>query len=110
MVRKANLIFVSMVLASVILPQALVVARDNPMPGGWTHSRSPTPEDLAVWDKVITKVNSDLVSMGQPVKVSTQVVSGIKYNFIFSNGDQVSVYSVPWEQKLEVSEVKKSTK
>ena len=24
--------------------------------GGWTQSRDPTPEDLAVWDKVITKV------------------------------------------------------
>ena len=23
--------------------------------GGWTQSRSPTPEDLAVWDKVITQ-------------------------------------------------------
>jgi hypothetical protein len=114
MVRKANVIFVSMLLASVILPQALVVARDNPkvppIAGGWTQSRSPTPEDLAVWDKVITQVDSDLASMGQPVEVSSQVVSGIKYNFTFSNGDQVSVYSVPWLQKLEVSEVKKSAK
>eukprot|EP00435_Cladocopium_sp_Y103_P062145 s149_g23.t1 len=46
--------------------------------GGWTQSRSPTPEDLAVWNKVITQVDTDLASMGQPVEVSSQVVSGIK--------------------------------
>mmetsp|Transcript_37972 Transcript_37972/g.47063 ORF Transcript_37972/g.47063 Transcript_37972/m.47063 type:complete len:116 (+) Transcript_37972:57-404(+) len=112
MVRKATLIFASMV-ASLVLPQSLVLAKDNQepkapaMPGGWTNTRSPTPDDLAVWQKVITNVNTDLASMGQPVEVSSQVVSGIKYKFIFSNGDRVGVYSVPWLQKLEVSEVKK---
>ena len=113
MVRKASLIL-TMMLASVILPRALVVARSNddpkapPIAGGWTQSRDPTPEDLAVWDEVITKVNTDLASMGTPVEVTSQVVSGIKYKFIFSNGDKVTVYSVPWLQKLEVGEVEKS--
>ena len=28
----------------------------NSVAGGWTNSRSPTPEDLKVWNKVITEV------------------------------------------------------
>ena len=104
MVPKANFIFVSMV-ASVI-PQALVVAHDNPnvstMPGGWTHRA--TPEELGVWDK-FCQMNSDLASMGQPVEVSKQQASGFKYTFTFSNRDPVIVYAVPWLRDLVVQKL-----
>ena len=84
-----------------ILPQGLVLARDDTfdelkqppshlalrlrrilieisVAGGWTSSRSPTAEDMQVWDKVVKTVNKDLEGLGQPVEVSSQVVAGIK--------------------------------
>ncbi|CAK9035021.1 unnamed protein product [Durusdinium trenchii] len=81
----------------------------GPMPGGWTSSRAPDASDLEVWKKVITDVNKDLSSFGQPTEVSTQVVAGLKYKFGFQNGAEVTVYSRPWEKHLEVLEVKKGT-
>ena len=109
MVPKANLIFVSMV-ASVI-PQALVVAHDNPnvstIPGGWTHRATTHPvthEDLATWEK-LCQMNSDLASMGRPGWVSKQLAEGIQYTFTFSNCPPVNVYEVPWLRDLVVEKL-----
>ena len=46
--------------------------------GGWTSSRTPTAEDMHVWDKVVKTVNKDLEALGQPLEVTSQVVAGIK--------------------------------
>ena len=84
-----------------VIPQALVVAHDNPnvsMPGGWTHSRA-TPEELGVWDK-FCQMNSDLASMEKPVEVSKQEAPGFQYTFTFSNRPPVDVYEVPWLRDL----------
>ncbi|CAE7517628.1 unnamed protein product, partial [Symbiodinium pilosum] len=76
-----------------------------PIVGGWTPPRDPTDEDLQVWTKVVTSVNTDLASKGTPATVSSQVVAGIKYKFMFEDGSKVIVLSVPWMKTLEVLEV-----
>eukprot|EP00913_Durusdinium_trenchii_P019149 g17996.t1 len=123
MAKKASIFCLILMLASVVLPQGLVLARgtvaDDPKPpiaGGWTSSRPPTADDMEVWKEVVTSVNKDLSSFGQPTEVSSQVVAGIKnlgrqsaYKFGFPNGGEVTVYSVPWLKKLEVTQVKDGT-
>ncbi|CAJ1352890.1 unnamed protein product [Effrenium voratum] len=74
------------------------------IPGGWTPQRKPAAEDLA-GTKSPRMLNTGLASMGEPSTVETQVVSGIKYKFSFDNGDQVTVWSQPWLNKLAVVNV-----
>eukprot|EP00439_Symbiodinium_sp_Y106_P042727 s5763_g5.t1 len=73
--------------------------------GGWTPTREPNDDDLAVWTKVVKTVNTDLASKGTPQQVSTQVVAGIKYKFMFEDGSSVTVLSQPWMDTLDVLEV-----
>ena len=90
-----------------VIPQALVVAHDNPnvsMPRGWNHSSRATPEELGVWDK-FCQMNSDLASMEKPVEVSKQEAPGFQYTFTFSNRPPVNVYEVPWLRDLVVQKL-----
>eukprot|EP00437_Effrenium_voratum_P015743 CAMPEP_0181451242 /NCGR_PEP_ID=MMETSP1110-20121109/28589_1 /TAXON_ID=174948 /ORGANISM="Symbiodinium sp., Strain CCMP421" /LENGTH=144 /DNA_ID=CAMNT_0023575485 /DNA_START=44 /DNA_END=478 /DNA_ORIENTATION=- len=73
--------------------------------GGWTESREPSENDMAVWVTVTSEVDTSLASMGTPCKVSSQVVAGMKYRFDFEDGSQVTVVTVPWMNKTEVLNV-----
>mmetsp|Transcript_120886 Transcript_120886/g.170044 ORF Transcript_120886/g.170044 Transcript_120886/m.170044 type:complete len:119 (-) Transcript_120886:79-435(-) len=102
-------------MAMVALPESLSVAASvndpkekadkPPIVGGWTPTREPNDDDLAVWTKVVKTVNTDLASKGTPQQVSTQVVAGIKYKFMFEDGSSVTVLSQPWMDTLDVLEV-----
>lgn len=103
-------------MAMVALPESLSLAASvndpkekadakPPIVGGWTPARELNDDDLAVWTKVVKTVNTDLASKGTPQQVSTQVVAGIKYKFMFEDGSSVPVLSQPWTNTLDVLEV-----
>ncbi|CAJ1399522.1 unnamed protein product [Effrenium voratum] len=102
MARTTRLVFLFLALTGA---SVFASPTRSQIPGGWTPQRKPAAEDLAVWDKVTKELNTGLTSMGEPSTVETQVVSGMKYKFSFDNGDQVTVWSQPWLDKLVVVNV-----
>mmetsp|Transcript_10543 Transcript_10543/g.23973 ORF Transcript_10543/g.23973 Transcript_10543/m.23973 type:complete len:257 (+) Transcript_10543:87-857(+) len=82
----------------------------QPAPGSWTDVQPVDSDSLAVWKKVLQASpqfqNVQLSTLGEPVKVQTQVVAGVNYRFIFTDGAEVVVFYQPWSQTLEVQEFK----
>jgi len=78
--------------------------------GGWSDDEKVEEEDLKVWNQVLTKTarhkGVELGALGAPVSVTKQVVAGVNYNFKFSDGSTVQVFSQSWTDTLEVTDVK----
>eukprot|EP00441_Pelagodinium_beii_P040013 CAMPEP_0197648224 /NCGR_PEP_ID=MMETSP1338-20131121/27629_1 /TAXON_ID=43686 ORGANISM="Pelagodinium beii, Strain RCC1491" /NCGR_SAMPLE_ID=MMETSP1338 /ASSEMBLY_ACC=CAM_ASM_000754 /LENGTH=127 /DNA_ID=CAMNT_0043222189 /DNA_START=112 /DNA_END=495 /DNA_ORIENTATION=- len=77
--------------------------------GSWTAPRDVTQDDIAKWEKVKKKnsTNSELQGLDTPEKVSTQVVAGTNYKFIFSDNTEVTVFEQVWTDTLQVTQVKR---
>jgi hypothetical protein len=86
-----------------------VVSLARVEPGGESGPGQPTDEELDVWNRVVANVstydNVDLASLGAPVSVVSQVVSGVNYDFTFSDGTVVSVFEQEWTDTLEIKDV-----
>lgn len=79
--------------------------------GGETGGHALDAESLSIWNQLLTLKNPfkhhpsqvpDLASLGTPDSVSTQVVSGTIFKFIWNNGAEVKVLHQPWTNTLEV--------
>jgi len=81
--------------------------------GGWSSPAKPNDDDLAVWSHTVRELNSyegvDLLLLGEPILVQSQVVSGMNYRFIFIDGTVVTVFSQPWTNTLEVKNIEQPT-
>jgi hypothetical protein len=87
-------------------------ARVEPRPGGESESGEPTDEELDVWNRVVASASTydgvDLASLGAPVSVVSQVLSGMDYDFTFSDGTVVSVFEQSWTETLEIKDIVKA--
>merc|ERR1719313_1819332 len=73
--------------------------------------------DVSAWNNVIlansktsdllSSANIDLVSLGEPISVSTQIVAGINYQFTFQNGIVLQFFDQSWTNTLELTCVDK---
>jgi len=83
--------------------------QDVSIPGGVSGETDVTSEQLAIWKQVLESNSAydgtDLVSLGDPVSVKTQVVAGTNYDFKFAGGEVVRVFHQPWTNTLEVTAV-----
>eukprot|EP00930_Biecheleria_cincta_P063250 TRINITY_DN48767_c0_g1_i1.p1 TRINITY_DN48767_c0_g1~~TRINITY_DN48767_c0_g1_i1.p1 ORF type:complete len:386 (+),score=59.22 TRINITY_DN48767_c0_g1_i1:74-1231(+) len=79
--------------------------------GGETGGHALDPESLSIWNQLLTLKNPfknhpsqvpDLASLGTPDSVSTQVVSGTIFKFLWNSGAEVKVLHQPWTNTLEV--------
>jgi hypothetical protein len=81
--------------------------------GSWGKPRAVDEDSLGVWRQVVTEcpvheaTGTSFTSLGEPVSVKSQVVAGVNYDFAFSDGTSVTVFSQPWKQTIEVVEVRK---
>merc|ERR1719210_746518 len=84
---------------------------DTNAAGGWTMQN---PADFyEKWDQVAREGTTsvvglameDLIVLGQPVKVATQVVAGTNYAFTFADGTTATVWEQTWMNKLELSKI-----
>jgi len=82
------------------------------MTGAVSDTTEPTQEDLDAWDKTVDSEELDgeygqeyLLDLGAPIAVSTQVVSGINYEFTFADGTVVEVYVQSWTNTYQVTDV-----
>lgn len=79
--------------------------------GGETGGHALDAESLSIWNQLLALKNPfkhhpsqvpDLASLGTPDSVSTQVVSGTIFKFIWNSGVEVKVLHQPWTNTLEV--------
>merc|ERR1712032_308952 len=82
---------------------------ENVNKGGVLETQHVSEEHLDVWTQVLDKKPTygkhDLKSLGVPTAVQLQVVAGINYFFVFSDGSRAKVFHQPWTQTLEVTQV-----
>jgi len=85
------------------------------MAGGWSKSSMSVREMEEKWDAVLgEQSNRDLVQsenlaqLDEPVSVETQVVRGTNYHFEFEDGTIVTVLEVTWENRLEITDIKRA--
>jgi len=84
--------------------------------GGWSEGHDVSEEQLGVWQNAVSKnsegllQNVDVATLGEPVSVTTQVVAGTNYKFVFADGSTATVYECPWENILDVTDIQVAKK
>merc|ERR1719326_823793 len=81
--------------------------------GGWYVQPGVTNDFLQIWNTTVNQEayaggfeGTDLLSLGTPLKVETQVVAGINFRFKFADGTSVTVWQNPGGV-LEITELVK---
>ena len=64
-----------------------------------------------VWNKVLAlpDTSAELAAKGAPTSVTTQVVAGINYTFMFADGSTVRVFHQVWTSTLQVMRITPAT-
>lgn len=77
------------------------------MVGGLTQFQALEQSHKDIWTSVLNKYTSnvELIKLGAPVEVSTQVVAGVNYVFKFRDGTVITVWA-KLDNTVEISEVK----
>jgi len=84
--------------------------------GGWSEGHDVSEEEVGVWQNAVSKnsegllQNVDVATLGEPVSVTTQVVAGTNYRFVFADGSTATVYECPWENILDVTDIQVAKK
>jgi len=84
--------------------------------GGWSEGHDVSEEEVGVWQNAVSKnsegllQNVDVATLGEPVSVTTQVVAGTNYKFVFADGSTATVYECPWENILDVTDIQVAKK
>ena len=82
-----------------------------PICGGHSVPRAVGPKELDVWNKVLAlpDTSAELAAKGAPTSVTTQVVAGINYTFMFADGSTVRVFHQVWTSTLQVTRITPAT-